>query len=212
MLYSNGMDYKKMTDRELIERIVAKPVDEAVHNYFFKVQCEPFLRHVAKNILNEDNVSNIWGEFYEFISANDWSVLRNFSGKNNSSLYTYLSNCAVHYFLKVRKKNSRIVCVDMAECDVASLLDSFSADKEEEYSMVWQAFGKLKERDRLLLREMVINERSALDVADEIWRFVRSAERDWRKSPVKRVQDTISMMKRRALMNLLEQLKGSFLS
>ncbi|MBR5891821.1 MAG: sigma-70 family RNA polymerase sigma factor [Bacteroidaceae bacterium] len=206
------MDYTKMTDRELIERIVAKPVDEAVHNYFLKVQCEPFLRHVAKNILNEDNVSNIWGEFYEFISANDWSVLRNFSGKNNSSLCTYLSNCAVHYFLKVRKKNSRIVCVDMAECDVASLLDSFSADKEEEYSMVWQAFDKLKERDRLLLREMVINERSALDVADEIWRFVRSAERDWRKLPVKRVQDTISMMKRRALMNLLEQLKGSFLS
>ena len=78
--------------------------------------------------------------------------------------------------------------------------------------MVWQAFDKLKERDRLLLREMVINERSALDVADEIWRFVRSAERDWRKLPVKRVQDTISMMKRRALMNLLEQLKGSFLS
>ena len=176
------------------------------------MQCEPFLRHVAKNILNEDNVSNIWGEFYEFISANDWSVLRNFSGKNNSSLYTYLSNCAVHYFLKVRKKNSRIVCVDMAECDVASLLDSFSADKEEEYSSVWQAFDRLKERDRLLLREMVINERSALDVADEIWRFVRSAERDWRKLPVKRVQDTISMMKRRALMNLFEQLKGSFLS
>ena len=80
-------------------------------------------------------------------------------------------------------------------------------DEEKIETHVWQAYARLNERDQKILRRMIKEGRKAAEIADEMWTYVQSKEKNWRKLPIKRVQDTISMMKRRALFGLIEEMR-----
>lgn len=207
MQYYSKALYENLSDEEWIEKLLTIPPIQAIHHYFFKIKCMPFLQYIAKNILNIDCTDSILGEFYEFLSNDNWYVLRKFNKKNNASLATYISRCTVHHFLKQKRKSEKNININIDHADIVNQLNDFVIEEEENNPPVWQAFAKLKERDRKLLRHLVIEGRAATDIADEMWKYVRSNEKDWRKLPIKRVQDTISMMKRRALFSLLEELR-----
>ena len=92
--------------------------------------------------------------------------------------------------------------------NVAAQLETFAAINEEKIIdlPIRKAFDSLSERNKTILQLLVIKEQSAIESADVIWKLTRSKERDWHKLPAKRVQSTISMMKQRALFELLEKL------
>ena len=101
-LNSGYSSYENFTDEEWVEKLLMLPPLQTLHRYFFKVKCFSFLQYVVRNILCVGSIEYILGEFYEFISRNNWNVLRKFRKDNNSSLFTYLSRCTVRYELARR--------------------------------------------------------------------------------------------------------------
>ena len=200
--------YSALNDKELIEQLMATPPDEALHRYFFGIKCKQFLQFIATSIFNCDK-ETLLGEFYDFISQNNWYVLRSFDEEKGASLNTYLSRCTVRHFLELKRKkekqeNGRYSIEDKS---IIEELNFFTAEEENEQPNVWRAFNRLGERDRIILRSLVIENKSAIEAADKIWPHVKSKQKEWRELPVKRVQDTIAILKRRALLALLIEIK-----
>ena len=71
---------------------------------------------------------------------------------------------------------------------------------------IWKAYSMLNERDREVLRLLVIEGHQMLSVAKDLWKFVDSKQ-DVSQLPAKRIQGTISMIKHRAQLALLENLE-----
>ena len=207
MQHLNYSAYANITDEEWIERLVAIPPIQPLHHYFFKVKCASFLKYIAMNVYN-DCAENILGEFYEFLSCDNWHVLRSFKSKRNASLSTYLSRCALYYFTKKKQRSKEAAEFYSLESEeIMEQLNHLTDDEVKADLRVWKAFARLNERDRKVLKRLVIEEKKTTDIADEMWPYVNSSEKDWRKLPVKRVQDTIAMMKRRALFGLVEEMR-----
>lgn len=200
--------YNELSDEEWVKELMSAPPIEALHRYFFKVKCAPFLQYIAKNIMNTDQVESIMGEFYEFLQKNDWYVLRKYRAEHGATLSTYLSRCTLNYFCKQKNKEEKLANMYVYYDDVAAKLETFVAISEEKIVdlPIRKAFDSLSERNKTILQLLVIKEQSAIEAADVIWKLTRSKERDWHKLPAKRVQSTISMMKQRALFELLEKL------
>ena len=207
MQYLNYSVYANITDEEWVNRLIAIPPIQPLHHYFFKVKCASFLKYIATNIYN-DCMESILGEFYEFLSYDNWRILRNYKNKRNASLSTYLSRCALYYFIKKKKLNKEAEEFYSLESEeVMEQLNNLAYEETDNSLCIWKAFAMLNERDRTVLRRLVIEEKKSTDIADEVWPYVQSREKDWRKLPTKRVQDTIAMMKRRALFGLVEEVR-----
>lgn len=204
-------NYSLISEQELVERLIAVPVDEKLHDFFLRKICRRILKHISLRIFNHPDDTELWGEFYEFISRNNWAVLRKWEGKNGASLTTYLSYCATNYFvhrqLADKKLEERFVSVSSHE-DSSLFVDECDDDNEEQYTQqqVWDAFYALNERDRTILQELVIDGRSALEAAPVIWEYIKSEKSLSEMSP-KRVQCTIAMAKSRAQLALFSNLR-----
>lgn len=208
MQYLNLSSYANITDEEWVEKLLFHPPIQPLHYYFFKIKCSSFLKYIAENVLDADSIESILGEFYEFLSHNNWHVLRCYKKKKNASLSTYLSKCTLYYFIRKKKKSEDNNLYSLENREILEQLDYLATNDEEKIEThVWQAYARLNERDQKILRRMIIEGRKAAEIADEMWTYVQSKEKNWRKLPIKRVQDTISMMKRRALFGLIEEMR-----
>lgn len=199
--------YAQLDDNEWVELIMSIPPEERAHRYFFEVKCKPFLQYIASTIFGSNDTKEIIGEFYQFLSKNNWHVLQLYKKRNGASLGSYLSQCAVHHFLAIKRREQATLSISMDNPEIIKELSQFTQDEETEQPPVWKAFARLNERDRIILRLIVIEEKSALEAADSIWPHVKSSNKDWRSLPPKRVQDTIAMLKKRALLSLSLELK-----
>lgn len=209
MQCSNYSIYANITDEEWVERLISIPPIQPLHYYFFKVKCYSFLKYIAEKVLEAECVESILGEFYEFLSHNNWHVLRSYKKRDNASLSTYLSRCTLHYFLRKKEKAKPACSLDSKEI-IEQLNNLVTNDEEKEDTVVWQAFARLCERDQKVLQRLIIEGRTTTEIADEMWAYVKSKERNWRNLPIKRVQDTIAMMKRRALFCLIEIMRMQY--
>lgn len=200
--------FTKMSDQELVQRLVATPADEKLHSFFFKKKCKNFLNYISKNIYHCESENQLWGELYEFLSKGDWAVVRKWNNRNGATLYSYLACCATNYFInkKVADKKAQEVLFTQSEQNVYEQFSQFADDEEEEALPVMEAYNMLCDRDRTILRLLVIEEQSALDAAPEIWKYIK-CNRSFNEMEPKRVQCTISMAKHRAQLSLLNNLK-----
>ena len=82
--------------------------------------------------------------------------------------------------------------------------DNISFD-EQDKQMLWQAYEMLSERDRAILEQLVIEEKSALEAAPVVWKHINS-QQEYDALPAKRVQCTLSMAKNRAQTALLNNM------
>lgn len=203
-------NYSRLSDMDLVESLMAIPPIEEVHEYFFNVKCATFLKYISVIIFGGECHKILLGEFYEFLSKDNWKVLRQFNSRNGASLNSYLARCTINYFLAQKKKENKIHTDSIEQIDVIEELNHFTQEEENNMPPVWQAFEKLNERDRTILRLLVIEGKSALEAADDIWGFVKTKNKIWRELPPKRVQDTIAILKRRALLSLSLELKRMY--
>ena len=202
-------DFTKLSDHELVERLVATPADEKLHSFFFKKKCKHFLNYISQNIYHCESENQLWGELYEFLSKGDWAVVRNWSNKNGASLYSYLACCATNYFInrKVADKKAQEALYTQSEQNIYEQIAQFADDEDEEDALpIMEAYNMLCDRDQTILRLLVIEELSALDAAPEIWKYIKSS-RPFNEMEPKRVQCTISMAKHRAQLSLLNNIK-----
>lgn len=202
----NGYDL--LCDEELIERITSPTADSKLHEYFFYVKCAPFLKYLSRKLYGSSDITILTGEFYEFIANDDWAVLRKWEKRNEASLYSYIARCATNYFVnkEIAEKKRRDKETLASDPGIIELLQSFSEEKEDESLPVWKAYNMLCERDREVLRLLVIEEFQMLAVAGQLWKYVDSKQ-DISQLPPKRIQGTISMIKHRAQLALLENLE-----
>ncbi len=207
---NKNKSFDLFTDEEWIEGLTSKPVNERLHEYFFKVKCAGILRTITRATHKSENFYEILGEFYEFLSKNDWRVLRLFKGKNDATLYSYLMRCTINYFMEKHKKEcdiaKRYIFAETIK-HLAKIQDEVSNEYEtEDNQLVMKAFLYLGKRDKHVLRLLVIDGKSSLEAADEIWPYVNS-EQDWRDLAIIRVQNTIAMIKHRAILRLAYYIK-----
>ncbi len=204
--------FAQLSDEEWIQHLTTVPPEEEYHRYFFSVKCTPLLRYIAEALFGITDIAPLLGEFYELLSREEWHLLHNFRGINGASLNSYLSRCAVRHFVELKRKNcsNHNMLHNIDAPDIIEELNHFTPEEEKEMPPVWQAFERLSERDRIVLRCMVIDGMSALEAAPHIWRYVKSDNENWEILPHKRVQDTIAMLKRRALLTLSLELKKSY--
>ena len=200
--------YALMSDRELIDGLTAVPANNKLHEYFFKEKCKHFLTYISSTLYNEDDCSMLVGELYEYLSNNDWKILKMWEGKNGCSLSSYLSSCSLHYFtskIKAEKKRSDFEFVPSTP-ETIEYLNHFTAEEEGENQPVWEAFKMLKERDQVILRQLVIEENDMMLAAPVIWPYINTSK-DLHELTQKHIQSTIAMAKHRALLALLNNLK-----
>lgn len=197
-----------LSDEEFVERMTAHDVDEKLHEYFFYVKCAPILKYLSKKLYGSCDITILTGELYEFIASNDWAVLRKWEKRNEASLFSYIARCATNYF--INKENSEKKRQDKETLTSApgiiEQISSFTEESEDESLPIWKAYNMLNERDREVLRLLVIEGFQMLTVAKELWKYVDSKQDISKLSP-KRIQGTISMIKHRAQLALLENLE-----
>lgn len=197
-----------LSDEEFVERMTAHDVDEKLHEYFFYVKCAPILKYLSKKLYGSCDITILTGELYEFIASNDWAVLRKWEKRNEASLFSYIARCATNYF--INKENSEKKRQDKetltSSPGIIEQISSFTEESEDESLPIWKAYNMLNERDREVLRLLVIEGFQMLTVAKELWKYVDSKQDISELSP-KRIQGTISMIKHRAQLALLENLE-----
>lgn len=206
----NGENYSQLSDTELIERLTASPVDEKLHSFFFTKKCRQFLRYISSNIYYCESENELWGEFYEFLSKDNWAIVRNWKNRNGASLYTYLAYCTTNHFIhkKLAEKKEQEQFLVPSSQNMYEQLADFVEDEEEAVNTypVREAFNMLSQRDQAILHALVIDEQSALDAAPAIWKYIKNNKPLEEMDP-KRVQCTIAMAKHRAQLALLNNLK-----
>lgn len=198
--------YASFSGKEWVDALMKIPPDEAAHKYFIRVECKDFLRYISVVLFGNENIDHLLGEFFEFISKDNWHVLRLYARRHDASLRSYLSCCAMRYFIASKKVESRHRAISIDDAGIIAELNKFTKEEECDQPPVWQSYERLCKRDRVVLRLLVIEGKSSLDAADEIWQYVKTDNKDWRSLPPKRVQDTIAMLKRRALLSLSMEL------
>lgn len=206
---NNNDKYSQLNDQELIERLTATPVDEKLHSYFFTKKCKQFLRYISLNIYQCESEKQLWGEFYEFISKDNWAVMRNWKNRNGASLYTYLAYCATNHFIHKKlteKKEQEQLFVPSSQGMYEQLAGFVEEEEEIETYPIREAFNMLSQRDQTILRALVIDGHSALEAAPVIWKHIKNKKNLDEMDP-KRVQCTIAMAKHRAQLALLTNLR-----
>lgn len=202
--------YSHLSDQEWIEAITAPDADRRLQESFFQSKCGPALRYISLRIYKCHESSHLAGELYEFLSDNNWSVLKKWEGRNGASLSSYIARCATNYFLqkeaaeKKRQENEIQASTPEILEQLASLAEDY--DDNEEIPPVWQAFNMLNKRDQEVLRLLVIEGKRMLSVAEYLWTFIDSKQ-DISQLTTKRIQGTISMVKQRAQLSLIEHLE-----
>lgn len=201
--------YALLSDKELIDGLTAVPANNKLHEYFFNEKCKHFLTYISTTLYNENDCNTLVGEFYEYLSDNNWKVLKMWKGKNNSSLYSYLASCSMHYFTSkanAEKKRGEYE-VTPTTPEIIEYLNHFTAEEENDNQPVWEAYRMLKERDQVILRQLVIEENDMILAAPIIWPHINTT-REMHELSQKQIQNTISMAKHRALAFLLNNLKS----
>ena len=199
--------YDLMSDRELVDGLIAVPVNNKLHEYFFKEKCRHFLTYISNTLYNDDNFDMLVGELYEFLSGNNWKILKMWEGKNGCSLNSYLASCSMRYFVgKVKsEKQRRHLEVAPSSDEIAFIANCFVTDDDAEYQPVWEAYRMLNDRDRLVLRLLVIEGADTMQAARLIWPYINSS-RDINELSPKHVRSLIAMSKHRALLTLLNNM------
>ena len=137
-----------MTDQQTVEHLISG--DPRTIKDFFFVRCRPMLVYIGHYFCRQRQTpEELIGEFYEYLSANDWHKLRIF--KYSCSLKSYVTIIASRYFQ--HKRDQELLPLDdtiailknlqETECDIFFMGDL----KKNTFMECWNSkeFQKLRE-------------------------------------------------------------------
>ena len=102
--------YKDRSDADIIGELTSNNPDAGLVDYFFFDLCKKLLKDISKVTRNDENYRALIGEFYEYLSENNWKVLRQYQGRNNATLMYYLSYCANNHYDGCHRQSGKRCC------------------------------------------------------------------------------------------------------
>ena len=137
-----------------------------IYDFFF-VRCKPMLVYIGQYFCqNKYEPEELIGEFYEFLSADDWHKLRIF--KYTCTLNSYVTIIASRYFQQ--KREEELLPLEEHMAVVQELPDEGGADAffMEDFSKI---LNKMQPFDRFLVQRILIDGEKPGDILAEA-RFV----------------------------------------
>lgn len=150
-----------MTDQRVVEKLING--DHRIIKDFFFVRCKPMLIYIGQYFCQyKYTPEELIGEFYEFLSADDWHKLRIF--KYTCSLNSYVTIIASRYFQ--HKRDKELLSLDENIDFVKKIQDDGSEDAffmEDFYKIV----KEMQPFDRFLVQRILIDGEKPGDILDE---------------------------------------------
>jgi len=199
--------FAELDDKELIEGLTATPINKELHEYFFCTKCKKFLSYISTTLYNQCDSRHLIGELYEFISNNDWQVLRQWENKNGASLYSYIAKCSINHFTNKQISNKKRIELEFmpSSTELIEQYGDYTQEEEQEMPPIWEAFHMLNERDQAVLNSLVIDGKSMMEAAPDIWKYIDS-RKPIEELSQKHIQSTMAIIKHRALLSLTQNL------
>ena len=150
-----------MTDQQIVNNLI-KGDQRTIKNFFFE-RCKPMLTYIGQYYLRHKfTPEELIGEFYEFLSANDWHKLRIF--QYSCSLNSYVTIIASRYFQ--HKRDKELLPLDENIALVKNLQDDRNGDAffMEDLNKIIQ---RLQPFDRFLIQRILIDGEKPGDILDE---------------------------------------------
>lgn len=150
-----------MTDQQIVSNLIIG--DHRTIKDFFFVRCKPMLIYIGQYFCQQKHTpEELIGEFYEFLSADDWHKLRIF--KYTCSLNSYVTIIASRYFQ--HKRDKELLPLDENIAFVKNLQDDRNSD-----AFFMEDLGKIIARlqpfDRFLVQRILIDGEKTGDILDE---------------------------------------------
>lgn len=150
-----------MTDQRVVEKLING--DHRIIKDFFFVRCKPMLIYIGQYFCQyKYTPEELIGEFYEFLSADDWHKLRIF--KYTCSLNSYVTIIASRYFQ--HKRDKELLSLDENIDFVKKIQDDGSEDTffmEDFYKII----KEMQPFDRFLVQRILIDGEKPGDILDE---------------------------------------------
>lgn len=150
-----------MTDQRVVEKLING--DHRITKDFFFVRCKPMLIYIGQYFCQyKYTPEELIGEFYEFLSADDWHKLRIF--KYTCSLNSYVTIIASRYFQ--HKRDKELLSLDENIDFVKKIQDDGSEDTffmEDFYKII----KEMQPFDRFLVQRILIDGEKPGDILDE---------------------------------------------
>ena len=152
-----------MTDQQIVNNLIIG--DHRTIKDFFFVRCKPMLIYIGQYFCqNKQTPEELIGEFYEFLSADDWHKLRIF--KYTCSLNSYVTIIASRYFQN--KRDNKFVSLD-DETNI-TVIKNLPNERDED-SFFMEELEKIMQRlqpfDRFLVQRILIDGEKPGDILDE---------------------------------------------
>ena len=149
-----------MTDREIVKNLIDN--DQRTIRDFFFVRCRPMLIYIGQYYLKHKlSPEELIGEFYEFLSANDWHKLRIF--QYSCTLNSYVTIIASRYFQHKRDKNT-----DSLDGDISIDKNLVHVDNDTFLMKDLQKIIKtMSPFDRFLINRILLNGEKPKDILEE---------------------------------------------
>lgn len=150
-----------MTDQRVVEKLING--DHRIIKDFFFVRCKPMLIYIGQYFCQyKYTPEELIGEFYEFLSADNWHKLRIF--KYTCSLNSYVTIIASRYFQ--HKRDKELLSLDENIDFVKKIQDDGSEDAffmEDFYKII----KEMQPFDRFLVQRILIDGEKPGDILDE---------------------------------------------
>lgn len=149
-----------MKDREAVQALLSGD-PSTIHNFFF-VRCRPMLIYIGHYFCRyKQTPEELIGEFYEYLSADDWHKLRIF--KFSCSLNSYVTIIASRYFQ--HKRDKELLPLD----DNLALLKNIQERESDSFFMgdLKKIIAKMQPFDRFLVQRILIDGQKPGDILDE---------------------------------------------
>lgn len=150
-----------MTDQQIVNNLIIG--DHRTIKDFFFVRCKPMLIYIGQYFCQDKQTpEELIGEFYEFLSADDWHKLRIF--KYTCSLNSYVTIIASRYFQ--HKRDKELLPLD----DNIALVHELQEDRHEDIFFMEdfdKVINRLQPFDRFLVQRILVDGEKPGDILDE---------------------------------------------
>lgn len=150
-----------MTDQQIVNNLIIGN-NRTIKDFFF-VRCKPMLIYIGQYFCQyKQTPEELIGEFYEFLSADDWHKLRIF--KYTCSLNSYVTIIASRYFQ--HKRDKELLPLDENIAIVKNIQDDRNGDAffMEDFNKI---IKEMQPFDRFLVQRILIDGEKPGDILDE---------------------------------------------
>lgn len=150
-----------ISDLDIVNNLIIG--DHRTIKDFFFVRCKPMLIYIGQYFCqNKHTPEELIGEFYEFLSADNWHKLRIF--KYTCSLNSYVTIIASRYFQ--HKRDKELLSLD----DNIALVHDLQEDRYEDIFFMEdfdKVINRLQPFDKFLVQRILVDGEKPGDILDE---------------------------------------------